>query len=1143
MRQYNGTLIHSATDLINFVECPHLTRIDLEVARGGLHLEPSRTDSSELVAAKGEEHERAYLEALVAENKEVVTIAADGAVDLEAARERTVEAMRAGAEVIFQCALFDGTWAGYADFLERVDRPSDLGNWSYEVADTKLARKVKPYFLLQLCFYTELLTEIQGPIPQQMHVVLGTGERASFTPAEFLAYHRRVKERYLGEIAAMAATYPHFTDHCGLCRWSEHCDAQRVADDYLGLVAWMRRDQIVRLTGQGITTMADLAASDSSRKPGRMMPATYDNLRLQAGLQVAQRETGEHSYVLLEPEEGRGFQRLPEPSQGDLFFDMEGDPFVDGGLEYLFGVTWVENGEPRFKPFWGTDRAAEKRAFEDFMDFVAERRRTHPDLHVYHYAPYEPTALKRLMGMHATREDELDDLLRNEVLVDLFAVVRQGMRISQPSYSIKKVEAFYMPEREATVTDGADSIIEFERWLDEGDDSILEAIERYNEEDCLSTWKLREWLLERRTEAMREHGVEIPWRAPAEPYTPDPDEAAELTAIREALLDGLPEEEATGDPRWLMAQLLDYHRREAKPGYWAYFARLEMDEEELWHDSEALSQLEDAGVAPRVIPYPSQSSVYTLRFAAQEHKITPGDAVDPATEKTITVERVDDAAGIIEICRATARAEEPLPRALIPGTPYTTPEQRKALQRLGTDVAARGIDASGSYSAARDILQRRPPRTSAISPGALLQDGSFDLEKAKRIVESLRDSYLFIQGPPGSGKTYTGAHLILHLLAQGKRIGVTSNSHKAIINLLHEVEKFAAETGQSFVGLKKSGSDSRFESRLAEPLIENTGSNTALMDPELRLIAGTAWAFSRQDMEGQVDYLFFDEAGQVSLADALAMSTSARNLVFLGDPLQLAQVSQAIHPAGAGCSVLEHLLDEDVTIPRERGLFIEHTRRMHPDVCKFISEVIYEDRLESFDDCAKQSVQARGELTGTGVRWIPVEHEANTRRSPEEAEVVGRLVSDLLDGGSYTKANGRTVPLTADQIMVVTPYNAQVRTLREHVPDEVEIGTVDKFQGQEAAVVLFSMATSSGDEIPRNLEFLFSRNRLNVAVSRARCLGAVVASPDLLHVRCRTADQMRLVNALCRLVELAEAHGRGTRGTVRGVAAACGRAC
>jgi predicted RecB family nuclease len=1104
MRMDDGRLIHSATDLINFVECSHLTYIDLEVAQGKLDIAPTRTDSGDLVASKGDEHEAAHLETLRAQGKQIVTVDPDRSVDLEAACRRTVEAMREGAEVIFQSAFSDGTWVGYADLLERVERPSDLGPWSYEVADTKLARKVKPYFLLQLCFYTDLLTQIQGVVPEQMHVVLGTGERASFFPDEYLAYFRRIQQRYLDEVADMSPTYPHFVEHCGLCRWSEHCDGQRVRDDYLGVVAWMRRDQIVRLEREGIGTMAELARAEDSSKPGRMMPATYDNLRLQAGLQVAQRETGKHDYLLLEPEEGRGFARMPEPSPGDLFFDMEGDPFFDMGLEYLFGVTWIEEGEPRFKPFWGTDRAGEKRAFEDFTDFVAERRREHPDLHVYHYAPYEPTALKRLMGMHATREDALDDLLRNEVLVDLFAVVRQSMRISQPSYSIKKVEVFYRSaERDTSVTDGADSIIEFERWLDERDQSILDAIERYNEDDCVSTWQLRQWLLERRQEAISQHGVEIPWRVREEvPPPADPEEAEELTALRDDLLAAVTATDPTEDPRWMMAQLLDYHRREAKPGYWAYF--------------------EVAPVSARELPAPSQSLVHTLTFSAQEHKIAPGDFVDPANEQTVHVMSVDDGSGRLEICRATARRDEPLPCALIPGTPFPTPAQRRAIQRVGRDVADRGIDARGSYGAARDVLRCRP-RTTAAPADAPLQHGEFDLERAKQVVDGLRDSYLFIQGPPGSGKTYTGAHLILHLLAQGRRVGVTSNSHKAINKLLGEVETFAAERGQQFAGLKKfSDVDDKFESDLAEPLIGNTKSNDECTDPEMNLIAGTAWLFSREDMEEGFDYLFFDEAGQVSLADALAMSTSARNLVFLGDPNQLAQVAQAVHPPGAGCSVLEHLLGGDVTIPPERGMFIEHTRRMHPDVSRFISEVVYEGRLESFEACANQTVTARGELTGTGVRWVPVEHEANTRRSPEEAAVVARLVSDLLDGGTFTKSDGSTVQLTADEIMVVTPYNAQVRELREHIPDAVEVGTVDKFQGQEAAVVLFSMATSSGAEIPRNLEFLFSRNRLNVALSRARCLAVVVASPKLLHVRCRTADQMRLVNALCRAVEIAE---------------------
>jgi predicted RecB family nuclease len=1122
LRQYEDRILHSASDLVNFVECPHLTTIDFGLVSGRLEsLVERRTDASELVAAKGDEYERDYVESLVAAGRQVVTIAPEGALDLAEACDHTAAAMRSGAEIIYQSALLSAPWFGYADFLERVDLPSTLGGWSYEVADTKLARRVKPYFLLQLCFYTDLVASMQGVVPAHMHVVLGTRERETFSTADFLAYHRRVQDRYLAAVASANGTYPHFSEHCGLCRWSDYCDKQRLADDYLGLVAEMRRDQIFRLNARGIGTVGELARAGDALKPSRMQELTFARLRQQAELQVRQRETNSYYYELVEPEEGRGFARLPQPSPGDLFFDMEGDPFYEDGLEYLFGVTWIEDGKPRYRPFWAHDRAEEKGAFEEFMDFVGERRRVHRDLHVYHYGAYEATALKRLMGLHATREDELDDLLRNEVLVDLYQVVRQGIRISQPSYSIKKVEVFYMPDREADVTDGEDSIIQFEKWLETRDDSLLAGIERYNEEDCRSTWLLREWLIERRDETERQYNTQIPWREPPEPYTPDPDEAAEVAALRNALLAGLTEDELTAqEPRWLMAQLIDYHRREAKPGYWAYFSRLQMSEEELTEDSEARAGLPPQG-RPIPLPAPARSAIHTLRFPPQEHKAQPGSMKDPQTEASVSVERVDDGRGTIEVRLGLGRTA---PSALIPGEPYRTPEQRKALQRIGEDIAQRGIEGGTVYAAARDVLKRLPPRTTAVTAGSPLQD-RFDLEQAKRIVNGLQESYLFVQGPPGSGKTYTGAHLILHLMAQGKRVGVTANSHKAINGLLCEIEKHAAD--QQFLGLKKSSeADQRFESQRDEPLIDNTYENADCLGPDLDLVAGTAWLFAREDMEQQCDYLFFDEAGQVSLADALAMSTSASNLVFLGDPLQLAQVSQAVHPPGAGLSVLEHLLGRDPTIPPNRGLFIEHTRRMHPDVCEFISSAIYSGRLESTPEMARQDLNATGELTGTGVRWHPVMHQGNTQRAPEEAELIAVMVDQLLDGATFTDSDDVTEVLSADEIMVVTPYNAQVRCLREQLPDAVEVGTVDKFQGQEAAVVFFSMATSSGEEIPRNLEFLFSRNRLNVAISRAKCLAVVVASPELLHVKCRTADQMRLVNALCRLVEVAEEQTR-----------------
>ncbi len=1131
MELVDGTLIFSASDLINHLECPHLTQLDIQVALGRLDLTETRSDTTELVARKGDEHEREYLAQLRSGGCEMVEIEADRSLEgTRQAATHTIEAMRAGAEVIYQGVLFDGVrWRGHSDFLHRVERPSELGSFSYEVADTKLARRVKPYFLLQLCFYSELVQAIQGLAPEWMHVVLGTRESQSFRVAEFAAYYRSVKHGFESVVdAGLSTTYPEPVEHCALCRWENHCVARREADDHLSLVARIQRSQCTQLVEREITTVTQLATAGPANRPRRIGTVTFESLRAHARLQVDQRRSGELRYELLTPEEGCGFAHQPMPSEGDVFFDMEGDPFFDDGLEYLFGVVLLGADGPWFQAFWATDRSSEKQAFEQFIDFVIERLERFPDLHVYHYAPYEATAIKRLMGLHATREDEVDRLLRGKVLVDLYTVVRQGLRVGQPNYSIKSIEAFYRDKRETEVTEGGDSIVAFEQYLETGDRLLLESIERYNEDDCRSTHLLREWLLDRRDEAIETFGQEIPWRPPPEPWAPDPELQAQLDALHAALTVSIPDDAKGWDDdqraHWLMAQLIDYHRREAKPSWWAYFERLEADEEQLTEvDNEALGRLTVADVEPTRSPSPSRSVIHTLRFPAQEHKIAPGHFVDPATEKGLTVESIDNATGTLRISRAATRVDEPLPRALIPGGPYDTPLQRAALRRFGQDIVARGLDAPGRYSALRQILRGETPSTSACSRGEALQTGAFELADAKRIAEGLDDSYLFIQGPPGSGKTYTGAHLILHLIEQGHRVGVASGNHAAIHNLLTEVDEYAPP-GKPFAGLKKCGADGSNSYESERGLIGNSKDIADFAGGDCELVAGTAWLFCSEDIDGTLDYLFIDEAGQISLADALAMGTCARNVILLGDPQQLAQVSQAVHPPGAGVSVLEHLLEEDTTIPPERGLFIDETRRMHPDVCRFISQAIYEDRLESFADCANQRIDALGRLTGTGIRYVPVAHEGNTRSSPEEAQTIADLLGDLLKG-QYTKQDGTSGPLEPEQVMVVAPYNAQVRCLREHLPDGVRVGTVDKFQGQEAAVCFFSMATSSGEEIPRNLEFLFSRNRLNVAISRAMCLAVLVCNPELLHIRCKNAEQMRLLNALCWFVETAGATG------------------
>ncbi len=1077
MRQQNGQLTFSPSDLNAFLACVHLTAQQLAVARGQL-VKPFRLNPhAELIRAKGDDHEQAYLDGLIAGGRDVAEIPFE--FDWVAAARATDEAIRAGADVVFQACLADGAWRGFADFLER------RADGCYEVVDTKLARRARPAHVLQLCFYNEHLARIQGRMPAAMHVVNGLGERETFRPGDYAAYYRRVKRRFEEALAAGLDTYPYPVDHCSLCDFLPLCKETWRRDDHLTLVAGVSRRQFERLVDFGITTLEQLGEAAPGTKVPKIRPPVFDRLRHQAALQLHYRRTGEHRWDLLPLEDERGFALLPEASPGDVWLDLEGHPWFEParGLEYLFGWVYLgDDGTPTYCCEWALDRDGEGAAFERFVDWLVERRRRFPGMHVYHYAAYERTALTRLMGAHATRESEIDDLLRGEVLVDLYRVVRQGLRASLASYSIKDVEKLYEFERRAEVSGGSESVNAFEQWLEIGDATLLDGIRDYNAEDCLSTYELHRWLLAQRP-------AELPWR-PA-PDGRETDEEVEerhraRDALRQRLLDGTEESE----PRWLLGHLLEYHRREEKPQWWEYFNHLELDADELFHDTDTIGEIEPVGEPERV----KKSLVYTLSFPPQEHKIG-GPCVDPATQKTYNV-RVDDEQGLITLRRAADRADEPLPEALIPTKPLHTGVQREAVMRSALDCANGG----GRYPALVEILERRPPR-------ARLDAGPV------QAAASLDGSYLFVQGPPGSGKTYTGARVAIELMRRGQRVGVTALSHKAIHKFLEDVRDASRDQHFEFKGAKKCSNDP--DTRYEDEFVECVESNQGMLDPDFQLVAGTSWLFSREELEGHVDTLFVDEAGQVSLAEALAAGTAARNLVLLGDPNQLPQVSQGTHPPGANASVLGHLLGDDETLREGMGLFLEETWRLRPEVCSFISDTFYEGRLEPAARALERSLAA-----GHGLRFIPVTHDGQKQSSPEEASAVRAEIERLL-GTPYEDEDGAR-PLEPQDVIVVSPYNAHVRCLRQHIPDtRIRIGTVDKFQGQQAAVVFYSMASSSGEDVPRGLDFLFSRNRLNVAISRAKCLAYLVASPRLLDANCRTVEQMRLANALCRLVEAA----------------------
>ena len=923
----------SPSDVTAFLACEHLTTLSLAHARGEIDRPDVENEQAELIFRKGLEHERAYLEHLRADGKTVLELP-DPEGDYDAAARATADAILKGeADVIYQGVLAHEHWRGVADFLLRQ------ADGTYEALDTKLARSAKPAYILQLLFYNEQLGRIQGREPEHIHVLLGNGEQQSFRPEEFAAYYRRVRSRLEQFVADPPPTEPYPVDHCSICDFKALCDAWWDEVDHLTRVAGVYRTQVEQLRAAGITTLAALGRAPAEPVPPGINPDSWAKLREQAELQLHARETGQDIYRLLPQQEDAGFALLPEPSPGDLFFDFEGNPFWDrdGSLEYLWGILDVDGN---FTPLHAHDHDTERHAFEQFIDLVHARLREYPDLHVYHYAAYEITALKRLMGRYGTREAELDDLLRRGVFVDLLKVVRNGLRASRPGYGLKEMEAFLDFERQAEVKDGGTSIVIFEQWMQTGEQALLDQIDAYNREDCIATRLLRDWLLELKPQA----GPIAPAPPPEEPK-PIPERKAERAELSAQLL-GAGEE--------LAAHLLDYHDRERKPVWWAFFDRIEMTPDELVEDPESIGQVELVS-GPEPV---KKSQAYVLSYPAQEHKIGQGqDVLDPAT--------TDSAGEILELDRDERRltlkrgpslADVPLPESLIPAGPYWTRDQEDALARFGRSLLAR----DHRYPALESVLRRepfdRPVQT-------------VELEEMKELVRSLDGRHLVIQGPPGSGKTWTSGRLIADLIARGNRVGVASTSHKAIHNLLAAVEEAAAETGLGFKGLKKA-SGGNPESFYEGANVENVTASEDCVDCDLA--AGTAWLFSNERHDGTLDYLFVDEAGQVSLADALAMGTAARNLVLVGDPLQLDQVLQGTHPGGSDASVLKHLLGDDATVPPDRGLFLERTFRLHPDVCRYISEEFYEGRLEPAPEAA-----ARTTPLGTGLRYLAVEHEGN----------------------------------------------------------------------------------------------------------------------------------------------------------------------
>lgn len=894
----------SASRLNDFLGCAHQAALWL----AGIKPEGEVDPTLKLVRDKGFEHEAVVLAELEKLHGPAEKIPSDGT--LADRVKLTRAAIERGARLIYQGALSQEPWLGYPDFILQTIIPKGR---SFEPEDAKLARKAKGEHLLQLGIYAELMEALFGISVQDgvVHVAAGDAQRFDLRRTRHIL--RRLMRDFEGFVADNArVTEPRPCAACEQCDYKARCEDEWRKADSPFFVAGVSGAQVVKLAAAGVHSLTQLAALPPTTKIDGMGTDTVAKLSAQAKLQLRAAKTGKHAFELLPPSRGRGFAMLPAPDEGDIFFDMEGDPLAGEGLEYLFGIYARLDGAPEesFRPIWAHNPVEEKAAFEATMRLFVDQITRHPGAHIYHYAAYEPAHLKQLAMRYATMEAELDQLLRERRFVDLYRVVVQSLRASTESYSLKDLEAIYWHARTGEVKTASSSIVEYERWCLTKDDGILNSIADYNKDDCVSTAHMRNWL-----EGLRPAGINLEIVDETREKKRDQSaERAQLEARKQALA-ARARACTHGDARLreFLAELLWFHQRSQKPGWWAVFERQAWSEDELVDDAESLGALRrDPGTPPVQV---KQSMDMAYVFPPQDTKLKVGDT--PTIAETIgnagTIVALSAEDGTVVLRRGIKSGSMPDKLSLVPA-PINLQGLPDAVIAF-VDRFARGPNKADQ--ALLDFLVRRAPRLKGRQAGPVRNPDEALTDAVIRAVMDLDHSYLFIQGPPGTGKTYNAAHAIIALLRAGKRVGVSSNSHKAINKLLGEVDKLAVTQGFRFCGVKKGSKDkpeTEFESANITTITDSKQAG-----PQHRLVGGTAFHFAGEDQRGTYDYLFIDEAGQVSLGNLVAMAAAAANLVLIGDQMQLPQPVQGVHPAGTGLSTLEYLLEGKATVPEDRG--------------------------------------------------------------------------------------------------------------------------------------------------------------------------------------------------------------------------------
>ena len=1125
--------LKTASRLKNWIACNYTTVNEIN----NKELKKKDRSTTETIRKKrGDEFEAKVYKNLIKQFPKHIQIKKD-----EDRFEKTKEAIKKGYDLIHKAHFKHKGWVGEIDFLILdKDKKTKNGKCRYEVYDTKLSSVPQTDHITQISLYSEwIATQQDDELPDFMYLILGIKDKENkisklkideevkqYKTLNYQLYFQKNNANYIKFLENDKKDIePNRCSFCAMCEWSDVCDKIWLEKDHLNQIAKIRKDQIIKIKKHGVKTLSEFAKLKKTEKIKDLNSIILNKHLSQAELLIKFKETKIPQFKTLPSEDERGFNKIPRSSPHDLFFDIEGlDKILNSeeseqdkqALEYLFGIYDHDNKKEPYKYFWAHNQDEEKEKFVELLDFIDKHLKKYPEAHIYHYNHYEKTALTKLMSKHDTHLEQVNDLLRYGKLVDLYAVVNQGIQVSEREYSLKNLEKFYKYQRKGEIKKANDSTDKYLDWIETGEEKLLDEIKLYNREDCESTYFLREWL------------SEIKPKDSFYAVKKEPEVRAKKWEKENEELKKLIEKNCTDkEIKQILKDILGFHNREEMIYWQSIFNRAaRKSDEDLIDDSECIGFMEKVNEEFGKDGKGKTIKVFNYKFSKQDFKVQEKDSVINATDgnletysvgKILSIDESKKDENTIEI---SSSKDLPQILSIAKGEFYNHKIIIDAIRRFITSV----INGEKKYKATYEFLKKSYPKIKNIKEGETIIKGGNFLEESFMAVESMDNSYLYFQGPPGVGKTHTAAHIIIELIKKSKKIGITANSHKVIFNLLTKIEELSKDDF-SFNGYHKSGStpDKRFNDG---KFIKNI-SDTKKMDLEFEsldadLFSGTAWCFSRPACDEKLDYLFIDEAGQLTTADVLAISLSAKNIVIIGDQMQLSSPISAVHPGDSGQSLPEYLLEGNDTINSNKGIFIDKSRRLHPKLRQFISENFYDERLKNFDFTEKRKIifsNKKDSIPETGIVMIDANHKEVCRQKSEEE---GSLVKDFYDrllGSTFLDENDNKKIMDEEDILVVAPYNVQVNYLKSILPKGAKVGTIDKFQGQQAPATIISMTTSDPESLPRNVDFFFSRNRLNVAISRSQCLSIIIMNKKILEIACKKIKHIHLVNTFMKLLK------------------------